>query len=73
MILKKLEKQTDGGVKTEWMLTEAQTTFLLNYAIANLLQAGLVQVLTETLAGENEEEISKNFLAEIDPETLHKA
>jgi hypothetical protein len=73
MILKKIEKQVDGEMKTEWMLTEAQTTFLLNFAISNLLQAGLVQVLTETLEGKNEEELSKKFLAEVDPNSLHKA
>lgn len=73
MILKKIEKQTDNGLKTEWMLTEEQTTFLLNFAISNLIREGLVQVLTEAIEGDKELNLSKQFLEEVDPELLHKA
>jgi len=74
MILKKIEKQTDNGLKTEWMLTEDQASFLLNFAIATLLKEGLVQVLTESMEDSRNQELEQaDFLTQVDPELLHKA
>ncbi len=67
MILKKLEKQVDGSLVTQWVLTEEQTTFLINYAVTELLKLGIIQVLTE------EEDQQETFLEAVDPELLHKA
>lgn len=73
MILKQIQKQVDGSLETQWVLNEAQTRFLLNFAITELLRQGIVQVMTEVVAGETEEDIAKNFLEEVDPAILHKA
>lgn len=73
MILKQLQKQVDGSLETQWLLTEAQTKFLLNFAITELIQKGLVQVLTEVLDKQEVEESQKQFLEEVDPNTLYKA
>jgi hypothetical protein len=72
MILKKIQKQSDGGLETMWALTEEQTNFLLNYAIASLLQRGIIDVLLEGVE-ENEDQAQLAFLEELDTTRLPKA
>lgn len=73
MILKKIEKLVNGDMETQWLLTEAQTSFLINYAITSLIQQGLVQVAIEAAQEIKEDEAIKQYLEEVDPEILHKA
>ena len=60
-------------METQWLLTEAQTSFLINYAITSLIQQGLVQVAIEAAQEIKEDEAIKQYLEEVDPEILRKA
>ena len=44
MILKKLSKSNNGGYEGGFLLSDEQVGFLLNYAIADLLQKGSITV-----------------------------
>lgn len=70
MILKKIEKQVNGDLLTQWLLTEAQTAFLINYAVAALVERGLAEVIVEKL---DEAEAQKDLLESLDENQLYQA
>ena len=54
LIVKKLVKQDDGSWEANWSLEEEQMSFLLTYAINNLVNLGLLET-TDTPQEDNEQ------------------
>ncbi len=67
-----VKSQEDGSYTAELQLTEEQTAFLLNFAIGYLVQQGTVSIYN-IKDGEEDGEMAKEFLENIDPSKLHKA
>lgn len=44
IVIKKVVKNKEGGYDTNWSLTDDQVSFLMTYAINNLLAEGLLSV-----------------------------
>lgn len=76
MKLKKLELTQDGKVESVWLLSTDQYYFLIQYAISNLIQRGLVQ--SETISEEDfkkmqESELDISILNNLDIKDLPRA
>lgn len=75
MIIRRVVKNTeDGSYSAELQLSAEQTAFLINFAIGYLVQEGTVKIF-DLKEGESlpEGEEAKEFLQNLDPETLSKA
>lgn len=70
MQLKKIVKK-GNEVETMWALTPDQENFLLNFAINNLLERGLIAVVEEEMGEEGESSLS--LLEKLDADKLPKA
>jgi len=70
MQLKKILKK-GSEVETTWALTPEQEYFLLNFAINNLLERGLISVVEEEMGEEGESSFS--LLEKLDVDKLPKA
>lgn len=68
MELKKIVRDNDGNLESSWAITGEQETFLLNYAINDLLKRGAITVIEEQF-GDNADSI----LEQLDKEDLHQA
>lgn len=71
MELKKVIKKAGDNLETTWALTVEQEHFLLNYAINNLLERGLVAVIEEEMGKEGDSTFS--ILEKLDSDKLPRA
>ncbi len=64
LIVKKVTKQSDGNFSSEWNVSASQMSFLLTYAINNLMAAGLVDIKEVEEPYENQQQL--DFLVNTD-------
>ncbi len=68
-----IEKQEDGSVKVESVLTPEEMQFMLEFAMIGLMQLGLVPKSVAAYAEAHEEQQQQEFLANVDPKDIGQA
>jgi hypothetical protein len=70
LIVQKVSKNEDGTWNTQWSLSDEQMSFLLTYAINDLLEQGLVQIEQVTV---DKGQLELDFLSSVDTDSIGQA
>jgi hypothetical protein len=70
LIVQKVSKNEDGSWGTQWSLSDEQMSFLLTYAINDLLEQGLVQIEQVTV---DKGQMELDFLSSVDTDSIGQA
>lgn len=68
IIAQKILKNEDGSYKSEWILSAEQMSYLVTYAINDLLLLGIAEIKEE----HNEAQMEFDFLTDVPKEALRQ-